>query len=153
MVVAFTCSTVVHAPPSVVFDLAIDIDAHVASMAASRERAVGARRSGRLALGQEVTWRAWHFGIPWTMTSRITELDRPHRFTDDQVRGPFATFRHVHRFEPAEDGTRMVDEVAFTAPLGPLGRLAERLLLARRLRELIEERNRYLGAMAEAREV
>lgn len=150
MSVEFTCVTQVDAPVAIAFALSTDIDAHVASMAASRERAIGERRGGRLELGGEVTWRAWHFGLPWTMTSRITELDRPHRFTDEQVRGPFAAFRHVHRFELDGEGTRMTDEVSFSAPLGPLGRLAERLVLARRLRELIEERNRFLKATAEA---
>jgi ligand-binding SRPBCC domain-containing protein len=55
------------------------------------------------------------------MTSRITEFDRPHRFVDEQVRGPFARFRHVHRFEPEGEGTMVIDEVEFDAPFGSLG--------------------------------
>jgi ligand-binding SRPBCC domain-containing protein len=35
------------------------------------------------------------------MTSRITEWSRPERFVDEQVRGPFAAFRHEHLFEAA----------------------------------------------------
>src|SRR5437667_12407456 len=31
-------------------------------------------------LGETVTWRARHFGVPWTVTSKITALDRPSRF-------------------------------------------------------------------------
>ncbi|WP_354004701.1 SRPBCC family protein [Ruania suaedae] len=66
-------------------------------------------------------------------------------FTDEQVRGPFAWFTHVHRFESRPDGgTRMIDQVAFAAPFGPLGRLAERLVLARYMRTLIETRNEWL---------
>jgi len=72
------------------------------------------------------------------MTSRITGFDPPHTFTDEQVRGPFHSFRHVHTFQPTPDGTEMVDQVTFVAPFGPIGRLAERIALARHLRGLIE---------------
>jgi hypothetical protein len=41
-------------------------------------------------------------------------------------------------------GTTMVDRIEFAAPFGPIGRLVEKLVLARYLRRLIEARNRYL---------
>lgn len=51
-------------PKAGLFDLARSIDAHTDSMAQSREEAVGGVRSGLISLGEEVTWRAWHFGVP-----------------------------------------------------------------------------------------
>jgi ligand-binding SRPBCC domain-containing protein len=128
------------------FDLSLSVAAHVASMSRSHERAVGRLPSDRLAPGDEVTWRGWHFGVPWRLTSRITEFDRPRRFVDEQLRGPFQRFRHEHVFEPFDGGTRVTDIVDFEAPAGWLGRLAERLVLASYVRNLIEERNRYLAA-------
>ncbi len=115
-------------------------------MAASGERAVAGTTTGTIGLGETVTWRARHFGVVWRMTSAITALEAPHRFVDEQVRGPFARFRHEHRFERSADGTRMVDEITFRAPLGPLGRIAERVALARYLPRLITERNAALRA-------
>ena len=97
-------------------------------------------------MGQEVTWRAWHFGLPIRMTSRITEMQAPHYFVDEQVRGPFLRFRHVHEFSAVPAGTVMVDRIDFAAPFGLLGRLAEKLVLARYLRKLIETRNQHLTA-------
>ena len=38
----------------------------------------------------------------------------------------------------------MTDALVVTAPLGPLGWLAERIFLERYLHRLIDERNRYL---------
>lgn len=143
MTVRFTLVNLVAAPPETVFDLSLDVDLHLRSMAAWHERVVGSP-SSPLALGDEVTWTARHFGLPFSMTSRIAELDRPRRFVDEQVRGPFAAFRHVHTFEAAEAGTRMTDDVAFDAPLGPLGDVAESLVLRRRLRHLIAVRNELL---------
>jgi len=39
----------------------------------------------------------------------------------------------------------MTDMVEFTAPLGVLGRVAERLILARYLERLIRDRGRFLA--------
>lgn len=151
MTVQFEVVTEVAAPTDVVFDLALDIDAHVASMADSGERAIGGVTSGVIGLGEEVTWRATHFHVPFTMTSRITELDRPRRFVDEQVKGPFRRFRHVHEFRSTAAGTSMVDRIRFDAPLWWVGDVVERLVLGDYLRRLIVERGEYLKHAAEAR--
>ncbi|MBT8160492.1 MULTISPECIES: SRPBCC family protein [Arthrobacter] len=148
MTVSFTCRTLIRLAPAEVFDLSRNVDAHVGSMARSRERAVGGVVSGLMSEGDEVTWRAWHFTLPLQMSSRITEFHFPDSFTDEQVRGPFRFFRHVHRFIPDDGGTLMVDEVEFAAPFGVVGRLAEKMVLARYLRNLIVQRNRYLAGQA-----
>jgi ligand-binding SRPBCC domain-containing protein len=150
MSVRFSRTTVIAAPPGAVFALALNVDAHLQSMAGSGERAVAGVVSGPVGVGESVTWRARHFGVVWTMTSRVTELEEPVRFVDEQERGPFARFRHEHRFAPVDGGTEMVDDISFTAPFGPLGRLAERLVLGRYLIRLIDRRNEFLRATAEA---
>ena len=146
MTVYFECRTRTGIPKSELFDLARSIDAHKLSMSGSREEAVAGVTSGLISLGEEVTWRAWHFGVPLRMTSRITAMDKPDYFVDEQVRGPFRSFRHVHEFTNDAAGTLMVDRIEFTAPFGPLGRLAEKLFLARYFRNLIESRNQHLTA-------
>ena len=133
-------------PRSELFDLARSIDAHKDSMARSREDAVAGVRTGLISLGEEVTWRAWHFGVPIRMTSRITQMEAPDFFVDEQVKGPFRRFRHVHEFGEDSEGTTMVDRIEFVAPFGLLGRVVEKLVLARYLRTLIEARNRHLAA-------
>jgi ligand-binding SRPBCC domain-containing protein len=144
MAVYIECTTRTSTPKSELFDRARSIDAHKDSMAQSREKAVDGVTSGLISLGEEVTWRAWHFGVPLQMTSRITEMESPDYFVDEQVKGPFRRFRHVHEFIQDPAGTTMVDRIEFAAPFGPLGRLVEKLVLARYLRKLIETRNRFL---------
>ncbi|TSD12763.1 SRPBCC family protein [Curtobacterium sp. KBS0715] len=146
MTVSFRVVTDLPVPPERAFALSLDIGAHERSMAATDERAVAGTTAGTIGLGETVTWRARHFGIVWRMTSEITDLEAPHRFVDEQVRGPFARFHHEHRFEPSAGGTRMVDTITFRAPLGPLGRLAEVLALARYMPRLIADRNASLAA-------
>jgi len=142
--------TRVAAPPARCFDLARDVELHQRSTAASRERAVAGRTTGLLGAGDEVTWEATHFGVRQRLTSRITEFDPPRRFVDEMVRGAFARFRHEHQFLSVPEGTDMVDIFDYTAPLGPLGRLADGLFLRRYMTALLRERNAYLKRAAES---
>lgn len=144
MTVFFECETRTSLPKEQLFDLARSIDAHKDSMAGSREEAVGGVTSGLISLGEQVTWRAWHFGVPLRMTSRITEMEAPDYFIDEQVKGPFKWFRHFHEFSHDEDGTTMVDRIEFAAPFGPIGRVVEKVVLARYMQKLIVTRNHYL---------
>lgn len=143
--------TDIDAPLEVVFDLARDLDLHARSMRHTRERAVGGRTSGRIDVGETVKWRARHFGIWFTLTWLITVVDRPTTFADEQADGPFAWFRHEHRFESrSEGGTRMTDRWEHRSPFGPLGWLADRFVLGRYMRALLETRNRAIKAEAES---
>ena len=137
----------IPASPERCFDAARDLDLHLKSMAHTGEVAVGGRTSGLIELGEEVTWRARHFGVVQHFTSRITGFDRPRMFQDSMQRGAFKTFVHDHFFEPENGGTRMIDVLAFSAPLGVLGWIAERLMLRRYLTRLLTRR---AEALAEA---
>ncbi len=143
--------TRIRAPIEVVFELARDIGFHERSMAASGEQAVAGRTSGPIALGETVTWRARHFGVWWTLQSRITAMTPPTAFVDEQVRGPFASFRHEHRLETVDGGTLMTDTWRHASPFGPLGFLADRIVLDRHMRRLLETRNAALKTAAEGR--
>ena len=146
MTVSFECRTHSARPAAELFDRARDIDLHRASQAGAGERAIGGVTSGLIGLGERVTFRARHFGVPLTLTSTVTALDAPRSFVDEQTRGPFRMFRHEHWFEPEGAGSVMIDRVTFAAPFGVLGRLAERLVLARHLERLIGARGRFLAS-------
>ena len=60
-------------------------------------------------------------------------------FQDRQVRGPFAVWIHDHIYESTDGGgTKVTDRFTYSAPLGPLGRIAERLWLHKRLSKMME---------------
>lgn len=147
MVSSFTVVTRARVSVERLFDQSLSIDAHIESMARSGERAIGGVTSGLIGLGETVTWSARHFGWRFRMTSEITALDRPRRFVDEQVRGPFRTFRHEHRFETQDRQTVMTDILTIASPV--FGRLAERLVLVPYLRRLIRQRNDVLVRAAE----
>jgi ligand-binding SRPBCC domain-containing protein len=85
------------------------------------------------------------------MASRITSVDRPDRFVDEQVAGPLASWRHEHRFEAIAGGTRMIDDWEHAAPFDVIGRIVDALVLERRMRLLLETRNEALARAAAGR--
>jgi len=119
-------------------------------MGHSKERAVAGVTTGMMGLNDTVTWEAVHFGIKQHLTSRITLLERPHRFIDEMVRGAFKELKHTHEFIPQANGTLMRDRFAFKAPFGPLGWIVEKLILERYMRNLLVVRNQHIKQAAEA---
>lgn len=144
MTVHLRLETILPLGPSEAFDLSRDVGLHLDSMLSTKETVVAGRRSGLLANGEHVAWRGRHFGVTFTLMSRLTEVDRPTCFVDEEIAGPFRRLRHEHRFEPHADGTLVIDTITFSAPFGPLGRLVERIVLERYMRDLISARNAHL---------
>jgi len=142
--------TLIAAPPERCFDLARSVDAHMRSTSATSERAVAGKTAGLMELGDEVTWRATHFGIAQRLSTRISAFDRPRYFQDVLLRGAFHAFTHDHYFVATARGTRMRDVFDFEAPLGLLGRFAERAFLTSYMTRFLETRNRELKAVAES---
>ena len=100
----------IRAPIERGFDLSRSVDVHVASTAATKERAIGGVNSGLLKFGDRVVWEAVYFGIRQKLEVEITEMTSPISFTDAQAKGNFRHFTHTHRFETKGDETLMTDE-------------------------------------------
>jgi ligand-binding SRPBCC domain-containing protein len=78
----------------------------------------------------------WH-GVPLSWSTRIDRWDPPSFFVDRQVRGPYRLWRHEHRFEAVDGGTRVRDRVEYVPPLrwlssGIVVRDVERIFAYRR---------------------
>ncbi|GAA5120872.1 SRPBCC family protein [Luteolibacter yonseiensis] len=142
--------TKIEAPLERVFDLARSIDAHMASTEGTNERAIAGRTSGLIEMGETVTWEATHFGVKQRLAVRVISFDRPHLFSDEMISGAFASMKHVHRFSFEGTGTLMSDEFHFSAPLGILGRAAERMFLTRYMTRFLAARSLALKELAES---
>jgi ligand-binding SRPBCC domain-containing protein len=144
--------TWIDAPVDRCFRLSASIDLHIASAASTGERAVEGVTTGLIGDGVTVTWQGRHFGLRLRHTSRV-DAWRPYSyFRDVMVQGMFARFEHEHFFAPMDDGTRMQDELRFSAPWGPLGRLATKMLVRRHLTTLLIRRNAVIKRVAESEE-
>ena len=147
----FVLETVIAAAPEAVFAASLDPGLHVRSMAQYGETMIEAPEGGVFREGSTVTWRARHVGIPFRLRSLVFDIDRPRRFCDRQISGPFGDFLHEHVFEEHPQGTLMRDTITFRSPLGLLGRMVDRLFMREYMRRIIAERNKTLAAEIEGR--
>jgi ligand-binding SRPBCC domain-containing protein len=74
--------------------------------------------------GALIDYRLHLLGIPFGWRTVISAWDPPHSFTDEQLRGPYASWIHRHTFVPTEKGTMIRDRVRYRLPLFPFGEIA-----------------------------
>jgi ligand-binding SRPBCC domain-containing protein len=106
--------------------------------------------------GTLIEYRLRLHRVPVRWRTRIEAWEPPHRFVDIQIKGPYSLWEHTHTFEEDGPGATVIeDRVGYSIPFGPLGELAERLLVQRDLRRIFDYRRdavaRELTAAAEPR--
>lgn len=99
--------------------------------------------------GTLIDYRLTLLGISFGWRTRIAAWDPPHRFVDDQVRGPYKEWIHTHTFETVAAGTRMSDHVRYALPVAPIGNLALPIV-RRRLARIFAYRREAIGRIVEA---
>jgi ligand-binding SRPBCC domain-containing protein len=139
----------VQAPIERCFKLAISIDL---MMEATGQKAIAGVTSGLIGPGDTVTWQGGSFGKKSSYRS-LVEVWRPYSyFRDIMVTGPFRSYEHEHHFAPMNDGTRIRDEIRFTASTGVLGRLSEKFILRKKMAKMLKQRNALIKKVAESDE-
>ena len=81
-------------------------------------------------------------GLPVRWQTEITAWQPPHRFVDEQKRGPYRLWVHEHRFEAKDGGTLCTDCVRY-AVTG--GELVHRLFVRRDVERIFAFRAAKLG--------
>lgn len=100
------------------------------------------RRTGGVADGGQVELRVRLAGIPVTWLAEHRDCQPPVQFRDVQLRGPFASWDHVHRFESAgPDSSYLEDQIEYALRGGMLGRVLGSALVRRRLERLFHYRH------------
>ena len=84
-------------------------------------------------------------GIPVYWRTLIGDYAPPYRFVDEQLRGPYAYWRHEHLFESEGGSTRMSDRVEYALPRWLPGTL-EAAVHKRLVRPALEEIFDYRAA-------
>ena len=143
--------THINAPQEICFRLALSVDLHTVSTQKTQETIVAGVKTGVLQLGESVTFRARHFGVWQTLTSKVTEMHAPLYFCDEMQKGAFKWMRHEHHFRSEGGITIMRDVFAFESPLGWLGRVAD-VVLKPYLQRFLVERGDIIRHFAETEE-
>lgn len=97
-------------------------------------------RTIAIATGTRIDYRLRLAGLPLRWRTVIREWKAGASFVDEQERGPYALWRHEHRFVAAGNGTLMTDRVRYRLPFGPLGRLAHTVAVKRALAAIFDYR-------------
>jgi ligand-binding SRPBCC domain-containing protein len=97
--------------------------------------------------GTLIEYRLRLHGLPLHWRTQIAVWDPPRRFVDVQLRGPYRLWHHTHEFEPEGDGTRMTDVVRYGLPLGPLGEIAQAILVGRDVEAIFDHRAGAIPAL------
>ncbi len=100
-----------------------------------------------LRAGSQIEYRIKWLGIGSGWRTLIEEFERPHRFVDRQIGGPYRRWRHEHRFEASGGETVMRDRVEYELPYGVVGRIVHRLVVRRQLQQIFDYRAERIREM------
>ena len=95
----------------------------------------------RMETGTLIDYKLRLRGLPVRWQSEITAWEPPHRFVDEQRRGPYSMWVHEHTFVEKDGGTLAKDNVDYSVPGGAL---VNRLFVARDVRKIFEYRTERL---------
>jgi ligand-binding SRPBCC domain-containing protein len=140
------------APIAEVFAFHLDTR-NAARISPPSQRVVSVEGTFPLQLGSEVRLRTRQRPLPFAQTwrVRIARLEPPTLIEDEMLEGPFALWRHEHRFAELPGGrTRLTDHVTYELPGGALGRIANALAGRRLLLATFRSRQRRARALLEA---
>ena len=141
--------TTINATIETVFNNCRNIDIHQYSASKTNEKSIAGRTSGLIEKGETVTWQGKHFGFYIKHQSIISEMEFPHCFVDEQLKGKFKKFKHTHTFKKENNAVLMVDELVYEVPYGIIGKLFDKILLKNHLTQFIIERNNYIKKISE----
>lgn len=91
--------------------------------------------------GTIIDYRLRLYVIPIRWRTLISDWAENERFVDEALKSPYKLWRHLHEFEPCEEGTLMRDTVEYQVPLGGL---IERLFVRGQLRQIFDYRYQRL---------
>jgi uncharacterized protein (TIGR01777 family) len=99
----------------------------------------------KIQVGTLLDYRLKIRGMPVRWRTEITEWQPPRRFADQQLKGPYNKWHHVHQFEELGEGVLIKDTIRWRLPMGRLGRLAALSMVLRDLAEMFRYRAEVIG--------
>lgn len=95
-------------------------------------------------VGALIDYRLRLRGLPIRWQSAITDWSPPHRFVDEQRRGPYRLWHHTHTFAEVDGGTAVRDIVRYDVSGGAL---VNALFVRRDLEKIFTYRQQQLAEL------
>jgi ligand-binding SRPBCC domain-containing protein len=102
---------------------------------------IAARGKLEMKPGAQIEYKLRLHGVPLKWVSEITVWEPPHRFVDEQRKGPYLQWIHEHRFTGNKGGTLAADRVRYAVPGGAL---INRLFVKRDVIKIFDYREKKL---------
>ena len=141
----FVQESIIPAPVEAVFGFHERPDA-LARLTPPWERVTVIQPPTSLEVGTVVILRQRLGPLPITIVAEHVAYEKNVRFEDVMRKGPFRRWHHKHLFFPHPEGCRLRDEIEYEAPLGPLGRAVDGLLVRPRLQRMFDYRHEVTRA-------
>jgi ligand-binding SRPBCC domain-containing protein len=142
-------TTFIAAPIERVFDLSRHLALYRLIFQSRKEKLTSGAASTLIAKGETISIIAKHAGRSRMSMLKITSLQRPTLFVEEQVKGDLESFRHEHHFKPVDNGTIVIDIVEFGVPKDIIGKLFGKVYFKKYLEELLKKRTELVRTYAE----
>ena len=87
-----------------------------------------------------------YWKIKWV--TEITHISKNKLFIDEQRFGPYLMWHHEHHFIKNNDGsTTIYDKVIYKIPYGVIGKIAHKLFIRKRLKEIFNFRKKRINEL------
>jgi ligand-binding SRPBCC domain-containing protein len=87
------------------------------------------------------------FGVKMNWMTEITHVKDQQYFVDEQRFGPYALWHHEHHFTEIKGGVHMKDILNYAIPYSVIGRMANKLLVAKQIKHIFEYRTKAVNEM------
>lgn len=95
--------------------------------------------------GAQIDYKLRIRGVPAKWRTRITAYDPPHRFVDEQERGPYRLWRHEHTFKALGPNETLIhDRVQYELPRVPGRSIVHALIVRPDLEKIFEYRKQAI---------
>ena len=75
----------------------------------------------------------------------ITDYDKPNKFIDQQIKGPYSLWHHTHIFKEKNGGTLIQDQVTYAIPFGIIGRVIHAIYIQHDIKSIFKYRYKILN--------
>lgn len=142
-------TTFIAAPVERVFDLSRHLALYKLLFHNRKEKFSSGAGTSIVGKGETISIVTKHAGRTRMSMIKITDLQRPLNFIEEQVRGDLQNFRHEHHFKAVENGTIIIDLVEFGFPKDFMGRIFGKIYFRNYLDALLKKRNEVIRSYAE----
>jgi ligand-binding SRPBCC domain-containing protein len=84
------------------------------------------------------------FGIKMNWLTEITQVQEKEFFIDEQRVGPYRLWHHQHMIKAIDNGVLMNDIVTYIPPGWVLGKIANSLMIKKKLKEIFDYRRKAM---------